>query len=40
MPFYNDKANRNPLFYVLQLSQNYRFYRKVKSKFINKWLFF
>lgn len=40
MPLFGDKANRNPLFYVLQLSEDYKFFRLFKSKFIYKWFFF
>jgi hypothetical protein len=40
MPIYNDKANRYPLFYVLQLSEDYRKYRLSKNKFFSKWFFF
>jgi hypothetical protein len=40
MPIFSDRANRNPLFYVLQLSEDYRFFRLCKSKFLYKWLFF
>lgn len=40
MPLLEDKSNRNPLFYVLQLSEDYKFFRLFKSKFIYKWFFF
>jgi hypothetical protein len=35
-----DKSNRHPLFYVLQLSEDYRFFRLAKFKYVYKWLFF
>lgn len=40
MPISADKANRNPLYYVLQLSEDHRFFRLFKSKLLYKWFFF
>lgn len=40
MPITKDTANRNPLFYVLQLSEDYKFYRLFKTKLLQKWFFF
>jgi hypothetical protein len=40
MPFINDFKNRNPMFYVSQLSEDYRFFRLFKLKLLAKWFFF